>query len=139
MPTTATGMGEFTTVFDALTTGELTSLYTGNQAVLNTHGAETATVLIDHTIGTETSVDVRVELWDAEEGWFVVPYTYSTMASEYNSTASSTKRWNIRRIGRFETQIRISAKVSGSASAATALTVKVQLGGSRYPIAGNYQ
>jgi hypothetical protein len=133
-------MGTFTTVFDAISTELTQDDYTAVRSTFNTHGTETVTLLIDYTNGAETSAEIQVELWDASEGWFIVPYTFSTMAVEWTSSVDAAVRWNIRRIGRFETQMRISAKGTGAdGDATTSLTVRVQLGGSRYPIAGNYE
>jgi len=134
MPASSTGMGTFTTI--VATPIGLTTAFAGNQTVLNTHGSETAAVYVDYTNGSETSIEVQVEVWDAENGWFVIPYLPGTLVLAKTSTGAD--RWGIRRLARFETQLRISVRHTGSAPDATsALTVQVQLGHSRYPVAGN--
>ena len=136
MPSTATGMGQFSSIFTALGSGDLTTAYSGNQVALSTHGSESAALYIDYTKGSETSVQVQVEVWDPTNGWFVVPYSEGG-TPELSMTATASKRWGVRRIARFEQQLRVSAKVTGSANGTTSLTATLQLGSSRFPIAGN--
>lgn len=141
MPTTATGMGQFSPIFTALSTA-LTTAFSANLVALNTHGSETAAVYVSYVNGGETSVEVRVEASANGTDWFVIPYLEAGGAGanglDLSMSADAKKRIGIRRIGRFETQIRVSAKhTGGSPNATTSLTVTLQLGHSRFPIAGN--
>jgi hypothetical protein len=134
-------MGTFTTIFDDVST-TLTTAYTGITSTFNTHGSETAAIYVDYTNGGETSVQVRVESSTDGTNWFVIPYAEAGGAGadgfDLSMSADSAKRIGIRRIARFETQLRVSAKsTGGTVNATTSLTVQVQLGHSRFPIGGN--
>lgn len=133
MPTSSQGLGQFSSVID---TTSLSDDFADNQVVVNTHGSETAVIYVDYTAGSESSVQVQVELWDAVEGWSVEPYDREPFSINLSMDNNAQKRWMIRRIGRFEQRMRISAKAN-TATTDTDLVVQLQFGSSRFPISGN--
>ena len=108
MPTTSTGMGPFSELM-SLGETDLTANYADNRVAFNTHGSETAVIYVSHQNSGGETVQVQVEVWDAVQGWWVVPYDNGTnvITSQLTMTnADKNTRWSLKRLARFETQIR---------------------------------
>jgi hypothetical protein len=139
MPETSLGMGPLTTALNVVGTA-LTGSHANNLVTFDTHGSESVTFYVNYVKGGETGAEVRVEVWDSETGWKLVPYSHASSGSvlTLTSTSSVRKRWNVRRLGRFEKQMRVStATTAGSSNGTTLVVVQVQLMSSGFPIAGN--
>lgn len=137
---TTTGMGAgFARALTVLGTA-ITTAYTGNTITIDTHSSEAAVIYISYTKGGETNLDVQVQIGNSTTGFSIVPYSYLSASSLFELTMSATslKRWVIPRLGKFEQQIKISAKSASAASAnaTTALTIDVQLNSSNNPVSG---
>lgn len=133
MAATLHGVGGFTTVATIVGTA-LTTAYTGNRYTLDLHGSEHVVFLVNYTKGGETSLQVQVEVWDADTGWWIVPANAATMAVETTDAASDTIRLVVRDLSPFETQARISAKSTGSANGTTNVVILANLRAPRLPI-----
>ena len=139
---TTIGMGVgFTRALSVLGTA-ITTAYTGNTVTIDTHSSESAAIYISYTKGGETNVDVEVRVGNSTTGFSIVPYSYLSATSLFEltltATATGLKRWIIPRLGKFEQQIKISAKsaTAASANATTALLIDVQLNSSNNPVSG---
>lgn len=123
---TTYGVGQFSDIL-AITGTDLAT-YVDNQVMLETHGAQYITFYINYTKGGEDGAKVRFEVSpDGGTTWYILPYNEGTWA-EWTDTATAKERFRVQRVGRWETQFRVSAaKTTGTCNATTALTVSVQL------------
>ena len=131
MPTSY-GIGQFTNVLTIVGTA-LTTAYTANRVEVDLYGAKSAVFYIDYTKGGETSLQVQVEVYDADNGWKIVPYTETALAFELSKTATGKFRYVVLNLAKFESKLRVSAKSTGATNGTTAVTVAVNLESTKLP------